>query len=192
MTARKRSSRGPGPPESRDYSCTLLVALVDGASAAFFQIGDRAIVYGTAGAATHLPSGQSGEYANCTFFVTDGAAADRCRRPGPGASTGRALSGLQARPALRLREFHAPFFEPMFARLRSDVGPAVERLDHELRAFLDSRAVSQRTDDDRRWSGDDSVRPRLRAPGAGEVTTMRPLQDLQGKETTLAAAWAAV
>jgi len=173
QTAREKIEEAAGLAhrESRDYSCTLLVALVDGASAAFFQIGDGAIVYRAAGG-DYAPAlwPQSGEYANCTFFVTDETAADRVQAAWAEGVHEVALltDGLQAL-ALRFdrREAHAPFFEPMFARLRSDVGPAVERLDHELRAFLDSRAVNQRTDDDKTLVLATRLGPAhgLRAPG---------------------------
>lgn len=139
--------------ERREFSCTLLVAFVDGASAAFFQIGDGAIVYrGADGGYVPALWPQSGEYANCTFFVTDESAADRVQAAWAEGVHEVALltDGLQAL-ALHFdrREAHAPFFEPMFARLRRDRGTRAERLDRELRAFLDSPAVNQRTDDDK-------------------------------------------
>ncbi|HUL75893.1 MAG TPA: PP2C family serine/threonine-protein phosphatase [Vicinamibacteria bacterium] len=137
--------------ESRDYSCTLLVALVDEGSAVFFQIGDGAIVYrGPGGAYVPALWPQSGEYANCTWFVTDEDAADRVQSAVAEGVHELALftDGLQAL-ALRFgsREAHGPFFEPMFSRLRGEAEP--ERLLGELRAFLESPQVNQRTDDDK-------------------------------------------
>ena len=156
----------------REFSCTLLVALVDGASAAFFQIGDGAIVYrGADGGYVPALWPQSGEYANCTFFVTDDTAADRVQAAWAESVHEVALltDGLQAL-ALRFdrREAHAPFFEPMFARLRRDQGATAERLDRELRAFLDSPAVNQRTDDDKTLVLLTRLRPDRGAGAAGD------------------------
>jgi hypothetical protein len=136
---------------SRDFSCTLLVALVDERSALFFQIGDGAIVYrGEDGSYAPALWPQSGEYANCTWFVTDEEAAARVQlavaeEVHEVALLTDGLTGL----ALRFlsREAHGPFFEPMFARLRAE--PGSEALPEELRAFLESTAVNQRTDDDK-------------------------------------------
>ena len=112
--------RGPRQRESRDFSCTLLVALVGEARAVFFQIGDGAIVYrGADGAYVPALWPQTGEYANCTWFVTDDDAAERVQsaaaegvaRGGP--PDGRAPG---ARPALR----HPRGPRPV---LRADVRP---------------------------------------------------------------------
>jgi hypothetical protein len=139
--------------ESREFSCTLLVALVDEESAVFFQVGDGAIVYRGPGG-VYVPAlwPQSGEYANCTFFVTDDEVAEHLQSAWAEGVHEVALltDGLQGL-ALRFgsREAHAPFFEPMFARLRREPQGTPEGLLEELRAFLDSSAVNQRTDDDK-------------------------------------------
>lgn len=139
--------------QSRDFSCTLLVALVGEARAAFFQIGDGAIVYRSADGA-YVPAlwPQSGEYANCTWFVTDDDAAERVQwATAEGVDEVALLTdGLQGL-ALRFgtREAHGPFFEPMFARLRTEREGQPRGLRDELRAFLGSAPVNQRTDDDK-------------------------------------------
>jgi hypothetical protein len=139
--------------ESRDFSCTLLVALVGEARAAFFQIGDGAIVY-RGGDGEYVPAvwPQSGEYANCTWFVTDEEAAERVKSAAAEGVSEVALltDGLQGL-ALRFgtREAHGPFFEPMFARLRRESEGEPEVLLEDLRAFLGSAPVNQRTDDDK-------------------------------------------
>jgi hypothetical protein len=139
--------------EARAFSCTLLVALVDEAQAVFFQIGDGAIVY-RSGDGGYVPAlwPQSGEYANCTWFVTDENAAERVQWAAAESVHELALltDGLQAL-ALRFgtREAHSPFFEPMFARLRAETDAAPEGLCQELRAFLGSGPVNRRTDDDK-------------------------------------------
>ena len=57
------------------------------------------------------------------------------------------LQGLALR--FDTREAHGPFFEPMFARLRAEGEGEPESLREELRAFLGSAPVNQRTDDDK-------------------------------------------
>jgi Protein phosphatase 2C len=136
-----------------DFSCTLLVTLVDQAAAVFFQVGDGAIVYRGKGEA-YLPAlwPQSGEYANCTWFVTDRDADKRLEwATARGVHEVAILSdGLQAL-ALRFasREAHAPFFEPMFAALRRAPPGRSERLEEAMVAFLGSPPVNRRTDDDK-------------------------------------------
>ena len=138
---------------SRDYSCTLLGAIVSEQSALFFHLGDGAIVY-RAEDGGYMPVfwPQSGEYANCTFFVTDDEATTRVQAAQKEAVHEVALltDGLQGL-ALRFesREAHDPFFEPMFARLRGEAGPEPDGLRQELEGFLDSEPVNRRTDDDK-------------------------------------------
>jgi hypothetical protein len=158
--------------ESRDYSCTLLVALVGGRRAAFFQIGDGVIVYRDGGGA-YVPAlwPQTGEYANCTWFVTDADAADRVQAATAEDVHEVALltDGLQAL-ALRFatREAHGPFFEPMFDRLRREREGQSRRLLAELRAFLGSAPVNRRTDDDKTLVLATRLRPDAAGtPGAG-------------------------
>ena len=153
--ARKRIARAARAQErkTRDFSCTLLVALVDEARAVFFQIGDGAIVYrGRDGRYVPALWPQSGEYANCTWFVTDDDAAERLQSATAEGVHEVALltDGLQGL-SLRFdtREAHGPFFEPMFARLRRESEGELEGLHEELRAFLGSAPVNQRTDDDK-------------------------------------------
>ena len=153
--ARKRIARAARAEHRlvRDFSCTLLVALVGEARAVFFQIGDGVIVYRSDDGA-YVPAlwPQSGEYANCTWFVTDDDVPDRFQfAAAPGVHELALLTdGLQGL-ALRFdtREAHSPFFEPMFARLREESEGAPEGLLEELRAFLGSAPVNQRTDDDK-------------------------------------------
>jgi hypothetical protein len=154
-SARRRIARAARAEEreSRDFSCTLLVALVGEGRAVFFQIGDGAIVYRD-GDGAYVPAlwPQNGEYANCTWFVTDDDAAERVQSAAAEGVDEVALltDGLQGL-SLRFdtREAHGPFFEPMFARLRRESEGEPEGLREELRAFLGSAPVNQRTDDDK-------------------------------------------
>jgi hypothetical protein len=146
------AARAEGVP-ARLFSCTLLVALVDTKKAVFFQVGDGAIVYRRSDG-VYRPAlwPQIGEYANCTWFVTDDDLASRVESTAVDGVHEIALltDGLQGL-ALRFlgREAHGPFFEPMFARLRRERGRGRTRLHRELRAFLESPAVNLRTDDDK-------------------------------------------
>jgi hypothetical protein len=135
----------------RELACTLVAALIGSDSAAFFQIGDGAVVVATTEQEHQVVFWpEQGEYANTTFFVTGPDAADRLRveiRSGRLRDVALFTDGLQ-HLALRYdsRTAHSPFFTPMFIRLRTEndwqalVGP--------LSAFLGSEAVSNRTDDD--------------------------------------------
>jgi hypothetical protein len=139
--------------DERDFSCTLLAALVDEQAAVFFQIGDGAIVY-RAKDGRYVPAlwPQSGEYANCTFFLTDKDATERVQAARAGGVHEVALltDGLQGL-ALQYasRAAHGPFFAPMFARLRGATATRPRSLAGELSSFLGSAPVNARTDDDK-------------------------------------------
>jgi hypothetical protein len=126
---------------------------VDEQAAVFFQIGDGAIVY-RAKDGRYVPAlwPQSGEYANCTFFLTDADATERVQAARAGSVHEVALltDGLQGL-ALQYasRGAHGPFFAPMFARLRGVAATRPRSLAGELSSFLDSAPVNARTDDDK-------------------------------------------
>jgi hypothetical protein len=139
--------------DAREFSSTLLVALVDPQAAVFFQIGDGAMVY-KAEDGRYVPAlwPQSGEYANCTWFLTDEDAGTRVQAARARGVHEVALftDGLQGLAlSYGKREAHGPFFAPMFERLRHETAMRPRRLAGELRSFLDSPAVNQRTDDDK-------------------------------------------
>jgi hypothetical protein len=159
----------------RDFSCTLIVALVDESQAVFFQIGDGAVVYrGSEGPYRLAFWPQLGEYANLTWFVTDDDATDHVQSVMAEDVHEVALltDGLQGL-ALRFasRDAHGPFFEPMFKRLRKESEDRIEGLRDELTRFLDSAAVNQRTDDDKtlvlatRLSGEQEASPQPAGKG---------------------------
>src|SRR5262249_58725565 len=58
--------------DPRLFACTLLAAVVDERRAVFFQVGDGAVVY-RHGDGGYRPAlwPQTGEYADCTWVVTD-------------------------------------------------------------------------------------------------------------------------
>ncbi|MBI3768313.1 MAG: protein phosphatase 2C domain-containing protein [Deltaproteobacteria bacterium] len=137
--------------ETRDLATTLILLIATPDSVAAIQVGDGAGVIGTdAGDVVGLTVPQSGEYLNETTFIT---ASDVIGRAVVSIWRGavRHLAvfsdGIQML-ALRMPQGnpHARFFEPVFgfARNASNVGEPQE----ELRRFLTSRRVADRTDDD--------------------------------------------
>jgi hypothetical protein len=138
----------------RDYACTLLGAVIGDNNAAFFQVGDGAIVIGEGDGFRPVFWPDSGEYANMTYFVTDEDALSNLHsevHPAAPAEVAVFSDGIQ-RLALvyQTREVHKPFFEPMFARLRKAAGDdECDLLSGQLAIFLGSPAVNERTDDDK-------------------------------------------
>jgi hypothetical protein len=134
----------------RELACTLLAAVVGEGQALFAQVGDGAmVVRGEQGyAPVFWP--QQGEYANSTFFITQPDFEQALQLEGRGRVDEVALftDGLQWLALHQAsREAHGPFFEPLFAALRTAPDPA--ELVAPLRSFLDSPAVNERTDDDK-------------------------------------------
>jgi hypothetical protein len=134
----------------REYACTLLLAIVCDRSALFVQIGDGAIVFRANGDYQTAFWPQSGEYANTTNFLS---ARDFHQHLGfravssPLDDVALITDGLQPLALHNAtRTVHAPFFDPMFAALRSESDP--DRLEVPLRQFLTSTPVTTRTDDD--------------------------------------------
>lgn len=136
---------------TRDLACTIVAALIADDAAVFLQVGDGSVVVVTGESDYRVVFWpDQGEYANTTFFVTGPDAFERLRieiHPTPVRDIALFTDGLQ-HLALRYdsRSAHAPFFAPMFARLRSD--EQWQCLSEALEAFLGSEAVSKRTDDD--------------------------------------------
>jgi len=137
----------------RDFACTLVGAVVGCNAAAFFQIGDGAIIARREDALDVLFWPDGGEYANMTYFLTD----DDWRRhlhvdivPRRIDELALMTDGLQ-RLALNFdsRSPHGPFFEPMFGALRCAPPGFAAALEPSLTAFLGSEAVNARTDDDK-------------------------------------------
>lgn len=138
----------------RDYACTILGAVIGDKNAAFFQVGDGAIVIGEGDGFRPVFWPDSGEYANMTYFLTDEDALSNLHselHPAAPAEVAVFSDGIQ-RLALvyQTREVHKPFFEPMFARLRKAAGnEECDLLSGQLALFLGSPALNERTDDDK-------------------------------------------
>ena len=137
----------------RDFACTLLGAVIGEKNAAFFQVGDGAIVIGDGNGFRPVFWPDSGEYANMTYFVTD---EDMLSHLHSEISLAAPLEvavfsdGLQRLAlAYESRTAHNPFFEPMFARLRQSSNDECDVLSEQLARFLGSARVNERTDDDK-------------------------------------------
>jgi Protein phosphatase 2C len=136
---------------SRELASTLLFALVTPAKATFAQVGDGAIVVKRGDDYVPVFWPQSGEYANTTNFLTsddlDHLIDFRCSEE---EVTDLAMfsDGLE-RLVLRFadRSVHRPSLEPLFTHLRA--AGDIEALFAPLRQFLNSKAVNERTDDDK-------------------------------------------
>ncbi|MCC7084244.1 MAG: protein phosphatase 2C domain-containing protein [Pirellulales bacterium] len=135
----------------RDFATTLCTAIISADYAAFFQIGDGAIVLGNDQIYGVVFWPQRGEYANSTNFLT----ADEYHQQlqfisiaGRYSKVALMTDGLE-RLALRFdsQTPHVPFFDPLFRALES--ASDVERLSESLRDFLCSDSIHHRTDDDK-------------------------------------------
>lgn len=142
----------------RELSCTLLLAVVTPHSCGFAQLGDGVMAYCDPAhrepETVHVAFWPlAGEYANVTEFLSDSAWSKQLRcRVLPNAPTHLALlsDGLQ-RLALRLAEqqAHAPFFRPFWQILAAAEEGELAEVGAQLRQWLGSPAVEQRTDDDK-------------------------------------------
>jgi hypothetical protein len=142
----------------RDFACTLLGAIVGTKAAAFFQVGDGAIVIRDGDGFSPVFWPDTGEYANLTYFVTDEDALVHLRRKIWLSSCESSLPGEVAifsdglqRLALvyESQTAYTPFFEPMFGTLRKAGPAACDTLSDQLTRFLGSAKVNERTDDDK-------------------------------------------
>jgi hypothetical protein len=142
----------------RDFACTLLGAVVGTKAAAFFQVGDGAIVIREGDDFHPVFWPDAGEYANMTYFVTDEDALVHLRRkiwlssresslPGEVAMFSDGLQRLAL--VYESRTAYKPFFEPMFGTLRKADLAACDTLSDQLARFLGSPKVNERTDDDK-------------------------------------------
>jgi hypothetical protein len=151
---KKRAEAEDGRP--RDFACTILAAVVGEDAAAFFQVGDGAIVVAdqrTPGDYCWVFWPEKGEYENVTAFATEPDALDHlqhCLVDGAIDEVAIFTDGLQ-RLALHMQSqtVHLPFFRPMFAPLRHGQAGYMEELSVALVQFLGSEAVNSRTDDDK-------------------------------------------
>lgn len=155
IRGRLAAAAGEHSVELRQVACTLLLAVIGDEESVFVQIGDGAIVGALTTPADAKPEPifwpQNGEYANTTYFLTDPRVEELMlfdRRDTAFGAVSAFTDGLQAL-ALNLagRCAHEPFFAPMFKLLTDAVEPS--DLNVPFRQFLNSKAVNDRTDDDK-------------------------------------------
>jgi len=141
----------------RDYACTMLAALAGSGKAAFFQVGDGAIVVAnrsSPGAFRHVFWPQRGEYENTTNFMTEDTATDVLDfqilddEIDEIALFTDGIQGLVLHYASQTA--HNLFFERRLRVLRSELQTGFsERVSLELAEYLNSERINERTDDDK-------------------------------------------
>lgn len=142
--------------QSREFSCTLLAAVIADEAAAFLQVGDGAIVVADPSEPDEYGCifwPQRGEYENMTVFATDPASAEHldCKVSDEHHEEVALFTDGVQRLALHLasESVHNPFFRPLFAHLRPAPLGYLPDASEALASFLDSSAVNSRTDDDK-------------------------------------------
>lgn len=138
----------------RSFAATLVGAVVQHETAAFVHVGDGGCVLRLAGQSDWTVQSwpSHGEYASTTYFVTDDPQPNTKTSLVAGTIEEVALftDGLE-RLALDFTSTSAfpGFFDPMFQPLRVASAGRQRELSGELRTFLDSPRVIERTDDDK-------------------------------------------
>ncbi len=139
----------------RDFACTLVGSIVSPSAAAFFQIGDGAVVY-SAGISGLYSLGfwpDRGEYENTTYFATQADFLEQLRFlliEDHVAEVALLSDGLQ-RLALdyQTQSPHQQFFSGFFPAIRNTSPSKLARLEQQLNEYLDSPKINERTDDDK-------------------------------------------
>lgn len=140
----------------KDYSCTLITAIVGNDAAAFAQIGDGAIVvsHGEEDGWSWVFWPQHGEYANQTVFVLSANAADAMefnlapRRIDEFAIFSDGIERMVLHGATKA--VNDSFFDQMFVPVRASTARGLDhKLSDKLKAYLGSGVVNSRTNDDK-------------------------------------------
>jgi Protein phosphatase 2C len=137
---------------TKDFACTLLVAVLTPSYIVALQIGDGAIVGMNNEAVTRLTRATHGEYASETVFVTSQDYLEYCSCVVIASEnlTGLALLTDGLEPVamnLQTGEPFAPFFTPLFRFAWNEKEP--HEKSQVLTAFLMSERLSKRTHDDK-------------------------------------------
>lgn len=136
------------------FAATLVGCVVQREGTTIIHVGDGACALRLVGDASwKAPSWPAqGEYASMTYFVTDDPEArpNVVRIQGTVEEIALFTDGLE-RLALDFTSTQPfePFFELMFAAIRSAPGGRQRLLSRDLRIFLDSAPITDRTDDDK-------------------------------------------
>lgn len=139
----------------RDFSTTLVAALIDNETAVYVQVGDGCIVVPDRDVAEDycwIFWPDNGEYINETYFLTDPSLLERFQFE-CGAALGQVAVMTDGVQPIALhyasRSAHSKFFASMFASLAGiSPGYQLTRSD-SLASFLASDRVCERTDDDK-------------------------------------------
>jgi hypothetical protein len=139
----------------RDFACTLVGTIISSSAAAFFQIGDGAVVY-----SAQLPGEYSlgfwpdrGEYENTTYFATQATFIEQLNFSlveNQVQEIALLSDGLQ-RLALdyQTQRPHQQFFRGFFPAIKKAAVSELPRLERQLIEYLDSSRINERTDDDK-------------------------------------------
>ena len=140
--------------EIREYASTLVAAVAGEAQAAFYQIGDGAVVFSAFGETETYRFGiQPAEtlYVNETDFLTDDDAAAKIRFESVEETVEDLIlfsDGIfPVAVNYQTNQPHAPFLKPMLAPLRNGNPP--DGLNAKLENFLASSKINEKTDDDK-------------------------------------------
>jgi hypothetical protein len=142
--------------DPKDYSCTLIAAIIGPSAAIFAQIGDGAVVvsHGEADGWSWVFWPQHGEYANQTTFVLSENALAVLefslapRRIDEFAMFSDGLERLVLHGATKT--VNDAFFEQMFVPVRASKARGLDqKLSEKLKEYLGSAAVNARTNDDK-------------------------------------------
>jgi Protein phosphatase 2C len=145
-----------GSASAREFACTLLVAIIGPEHAAFFQVGDGAMVVLEAGDEgwSYIFWPQHGEYINSTNFVTSADAAEVMefasvsRRIESFSSFSDGIESLVLHYATKT--VHDSFFNAMIVPVQQGQAEGIdESLSESLTKYLSSDRVCERTDDDK-------------------------------------------
>lgn len=137
----------------RELACTLVAAVVGETSAVFVQVGDGGIVVRRGEIYEPATWPAAGDYVNTTFFVTDDHALDNLRvvtDERPVDEVAVFTDGVQMLALhFATKTAHAPFFEPMFSRLRQEHPGDSAEVRVLVEEYLASDVINSRTDDDK-------------------------------------------
>jgi hypothetical protein len=137
----------------REFACTLVAAVISPTEALFAQVGDGGIVIRHQNGYEPVFWPASGEYANSTYFLTDINAEQKLQWQVVSEPVSEAAVFTDGLQSLALhyatRSAHGPFFRPLFDTLRREPAGESTSLTAELRAWLSSPKINERTDDDK-------------------------------------------
>jgi hypothetical protein len=138
-----------------EFSCTMLGCIITTHKAAFFQIGDGAIIRNDeSGYYTTLWWPQNGEYQNSTTFLVDDSTFANLQVAIIDETVNEVALFTDGLQLLTLNmdslTVHQPFFTGLFHHLRNaNDNEKINILNKKLSEYLDSNPINERTDDDK-------------------------------------------